>query len=77
MAGVLYIIERNKCKKVYIEFTQALYTRISFHKSNIKVPENRKINPSKHLYEYSNGLFKTMQIYQTDDYTLFRLKEKT
>ena len=40
-------------------------SRISLHRSNIKLPENRKLYASKRLYEHSNGLFKIMRIYQT------------
>ena len=39
------------------------YTKISLHKSNIKIKENRKLNVSKHLYECSRGEFKIMPIY--------------
>ena len=39
--NVVYIIESNKCKKIYIGSTQTLSTRISIHKSNIK-KKNRK-----------------------------------
>ena len=64
---VVYIIDCNKCKEEYAGSTQALNTRISLHKSNIKIPETRKLNVSKHLYECSQGKFKTMPIYQTND----------
>ena len=30
----------------------------------------------KHLYKCGNGMFKTMPIYQTNDYTLLQIKEK-
>ena len=71
-----YVIECRKCKKVYIGSTQALNTRISQHKCNIMLPENRKLYASKHLHKCSNGLFKMMPMYQTDDYTLLQRKEK-
>ena len=32
------------------------------HKSNIKLPENRKFYTSKHLYECNKGDFKIMSI---------------
>ena len=51
--NVVYIIECNECKEIYIGSTQALNTRISLHKSNIKIEENRKVNVSKHLYQCS------------------------
>ena len=47
----VYIIEGNECKEIYIGSTQALNTRTSLHKSNIKIEENRKLNVSKHLYQ--------------------------
>ena len=71
--NIVYIIE---CNKVYIGFTQALNTRISFHKSNIIIPENRKLNVTKDLYECNHGEFKTMPIYETNDITSFQIKEK-
>ena len=49
--NVAYIIECNECKEIYTGSTQALNTRISLHKSNIKIEENRKWNVSKHLYQ--------------------------
>ena len=55
---------------------QALNTRISLHKSNIKLPENKKLNVSKHLYECSNSAFKTIPMYPTDDYTYLQIKGK-
>ena len=68
------MIECHKCKEVYIRSTQVLNTRISLHKSNIKIPENRKL--SKHLYECRKGKFKTMPLYRTNDSTLLQIKEK-
>ena len=53
--NVVYIIECiNVWKEEYIGSTQALNTRISLHKSNIRILENRKLNVCKHLYECSN-----------------------
>ena len=66
----VYIIECNKCKGVYIGSTHALNTRISFRKSSIKIPENKKLSVSKHLSKSSHRKFKTMTIYQTNNYTL-------
>ena len=63
--NIVYIIECNKCKELYVGSTQALNTRISLHKSNIKITENRKLNVSKHLYECSQGEFKIMPIMTT------------
>ena len=40
--NVVYIIECSECKEIYIGSTQALNTRTSFHRSNIKIEENRK-----------------------------------
>ena len=53
--NLLYIIECNKCKGVYIGPTQAVNTRILLQKSNFRILENGKINESKHLYECSHG----------------------
>ena len=72
-------MECNKCKKkkkIFIGSTLALNTRIFLHKSNIKLPENKKLYVSKKLYECSNELFKIMPIYQTDDNTLLQIKKK-
>ena len=55
---------------------QAPNTGISFHKSNIKIPENRKLNVSKNLYECGNGLFQTMQNKKTAGGTLLQKKKK-
>ena len=44
--------------------------------SNIKIPENRKLNVPKHLNECSQGEFKIMFTYQTNDYMLLQIKEK-
>ena len=52
---LVYIIECNKCKEMYIGSAQTLNIRISLHKSNIKITENRKINVLKYLYECSQG----------------------
>ena len=71
---MVYIIECNECKEIYKGSTQALNTRTSLHKSNIKI-ENRKLNISKHLYQCSRGKFKIMPIHQTD-YTLLQIKER-
>ena len=70
------MIECCKCKKVYIGSTQALNNRVFLYKSNIKLPENRKLQVSKPLYECSNGHFKIMPVYQTDDCSLLQIKEK-
>ena len=75
--NIVYIIEYNKCKEIYTGSIKALNTRISLHRSNIKIPENRKLNVSKHLYECSQGKFKVMPIYLTNNYTLLQIKEKT
>ena len=45
--NVVYIIDIDKCKKkVYIGSARALRTRISLHKSNINLPEKRKLHAS-------------------------------
>ena len=56
--------------------SMAFNIRISLHKSNIKITENRKLNSLKHLYECSQEKFKIMPIYQTNDYTSHQIKEK-
>ena len=75
--NVVYIIECNKYKEIRIGSTQALNTRIILHRTNIKIPENRKLNVLKHLYECCQGRFKVIPTNQTNDYTLFQIKEKT
>ena len=61
---------------MYIGSTQALNTWISLHKSNIKLPENRKLYVLKHLYKCISGLFRRMPIYHTVNYTLLKIKGK-
>ena len=51
--NVIYVIDCNKYKEIYIGSTQAPNTRTSLHRSNIKIEENRKLNVSKHLYQCS------------------------
>ena len=75
LKNLVYVVEYNKCKEICIGSTQALNTRISIYKSNIKITENRKINVSIHLYECRHGKFKLMCIYQTIDYTLLQIKD--
>ena len=74
--SVVYIIECSKWKEIHIRSTQAMNTRISLHRNNIKITENRKLNVSKHLYECSQDEFKIMPVYQTNDYTQLQIKEK-
>ena len=74
--NLVNIIEYNKCKEVYLRSAQDLNTRISLEKSNVKIPENKKLNVSKRLYECSNGHFRTLLIYQINDYTLLQIREK-
>ena len=45
-------------------------------KAILNYQKNRKLNISKHVYECSNVLFKTMPIYKTDDNTLLQAKGK-
>ena len=73
---VVYIIEYSRCKEIYIGSTQALKTKISLHRSNIKIAEKRKLNVSKHLYGSSLGEFEIMPKYQTKDYMLLQIKKK-
>ena len=74
--NVVDIIKCNRRKEQYIGSKQALNTRISLDKCSIELPENRKLNVSKDLYEWSKGSFKTMPIHQTTYYTLLQIKEK-
>ena len=70
------VIECKECKEIHIGSTQALNTRISLHKRNIKIEENRKLNVSKHLYQCSRVEFNIMPIYQNNDYSLLQIKER-
>jgi len=74
--NVVYVIECTNCKKIYIGCTSSLNKRISLHKSNIKLANNRNLYVSKHIHECNQGKFKVMPLYQTDDYTLLLIKEK-
>ena len=74
--NIVYIIECSECQEIYVGSTQALNTRTSLHKSNIKIEANRKFNVSKHLYQCSRGEFKIMPIYQTNDYLQLQIKER-
>ena len=74
--NVVYIIECSECNEIFIGSTQALNTRTSLHKSNIKIEENTKLNVPKHLYQCSRGKFTIMLIYQTNDNTLSQMKER-
>ena len=56
---------------------QALNYRVSLHNSKIKLPEITENYVPIHLYKCSNGIFKIMPIYQTDDYSTLQIKEKT
>ena len=49
--------------------TQQLNHRVALHKSNIKIPQTRKLCVSKHIYECSNGHFHIMPLYQSDNYS--------
>ena len=75
--NVVYVIKCNECKEIYIGSTQALNTRTSLHRSSIKIEDNRKLNVSKHLYQYSRGKFNIMPINQNNDYTLQQITERT
>ena len=73
---VVYIIECNERKEIYMGSIQTLNTRTSQDRSNIKIEENRKLNVSKHLYQSSRGKSKIMSIYKTNDYTLLQITKK-
>ena len=70
------IIECSECKEICIESTQALNTRTSVHRSNIKMEEKRILNVWKHLSPCSQGKFKIIPQYQTKEYTLLQIKGK-
>ena len=74
--NVIYVILCENCKEEYIGCTQSLNHRVALHKSNIKLPQNRNLFVSKHIFQCSNGNFKIMPIYQTDDYSNITLKEQ-
>ena len=48
---------------------------MSLHESDIELLKNRKLYVSKYLYECSNGGFKIVPIYQTDDNSLLHIKK--
>ena len=62
--------------KIVNKHTKNLNTRISLHKRNIKIEINRKLFVSKYMFECSHGLFKTIPIFQTDNYNLLQINEK-
>ena len=74
--NVVFLIECIEFKEIYMRSTQALNTRTSLHRSDIKIEENRKLNVSKHLYQCNRGKFRIMPLCQTNDYTLFQITEK-
>ena len=74
--NAVFVIECNECKEIYIGSKQALNTRTSLHKSNIKIEENIKLNVSKHLYQCNRRKFNIMPINQNNDYTLLQIKER-
>ena len=61
---------------IYIYIYNIYIRTHTLYKSNLKFPENRKLNVSQHLYQCSNVSFKSMPIYKTDDYTILQIKEK-
>ena len=72
--NVVYIIKCTNYNKIYIGCTQMLNNRVCLHKSNIKLPENRKLYILKHSYKCSKRNFEIMPIYQTNDYSLLQIK---
>ena len=74
--GLLQETNKSKLQKVYIGSTQVLNNRGSLHKNDIKLPENRKLYASKHLYQCNNRIFKIIPIYQTDDDPFLQIYEK-
>ena len=74
--NVIYVIECDSCQENYIGCAKTLNLRVSQHKSNIKIPENRRLHVSNHLYQCSQGNFKIMPIYQVDKYSMLTTKEE-
>ena len=74
--NVVYVLQCDNCKEEYIGSTKQLNHRISLHKSNIKLPQNRVLFVSRHIFDCSEGNFKVMPIYQTDDYSMITIKEQ-
>ena len=75
--NIICIIKCENCKQTHIGWIKNFSNRISLHKSNIKREINRKLFVSKHIFECSHGSFKTMPIFQTDNYNLYcKLKKK-
>ena len=74
--NVVYVLQCDNCKEEYIGSTKQLNHRISLHKSNIKLPQNRILFVSRHIFDCSEGNFKVMPIYQTDDYSMITIKEQ-
>ena len=72
--NIVYIIKYANCKEIYIGCIQALNNKASLHKSNITLPENRKLYVSKHLYVCSKKDFVILPTYQKDDYSLLQIK---
>ena len=69
----------SKCinyNEIYIDCSQVLNIWVSLHENNIRLQESRKLYISKNLYDYSNGYFKILPIYQISDYSLLQTKEK-
>ena len=66
----------ENCKQTYIGCTKNFNNRVSLHKSNIRIEIYRKLFVSKYIFGCSHGLFKTMPIFQTDNYYLLQIKEK-
>ena len=73
---MINVILCENCKEEYIGCTQSLNHRVALHKSNIKLQHNRNLFVSKHIFQCSNGNFKIMPIYQTDDFSNITLKEQ-
>ena len=65
-----------KCKDEYIGSIQQLNHRVALHKSNIKLPQNRILFISKHIYECSKRQFHIMPLYQTDNDSNIQIKEQ-
>ena len=69
------MIECENCKQTYIGHTKNFNNRILLYKSNIKIEINGKLFVSKHIFECSHGLFKTLPIFQTNNYVYYKSKK--
>ena len=73
--NVVYAMECAGCDQIYIGLSQKFNERVSLHKSNIKIPANRKLFVSKHIFSCGKGKFRIIPFYQSDNLQTLGLKE--